>query len=368
MSFQSAFAQVTLNAAPHPTKETVDDRNFIQRLLGIHNAVKWSYYDSSFITDYSKAWTFRFLMENKFNQFLVFNHDRESDQSLLYEPTPHLNLGFGFNHNWLGVNTSFSVPSIDRVMNNENEINTSMFDIQVNVYDVKLVGEFRLQRYKGYYINHFGWKLPNIIGGHNGENFRLAYPNLTTNSFTGNLSYIFNWKQFSYRASYIQTQRQLKSAGSWMAGISYFANSIYNDGDGILGGTTIDFPEMNFQKSVTFGIGLMGGYGYTYVLKKNFYISLTMMPGISYNYTKLTYIEDEPTIDEYRFGLAGVGRFSIGYNKASYFFGLHSALQWNAVFYDTAGLNNINGSFRFVVGKRFNWQLKGKFFHAIGMD
>ncbi|GJM59476.1 DUF4421 domain-containing protein [Persicobacter diffluens] len=341
----------------------IDERNFVQRLLGINNAQKWSHYDTTFIKDYSQDWTLRIFTANKFNQFAVFNKDREVDQSLLYEPTPSTNLGLGFNHNWLGVNASFNFPS----SSNSHDLQTSMMDMQVNVYDVKLVGEFRLQRYQGYHVQHLGWE-DWIKPTERALDVQLAYPNLTTSSFSGNLAYVFNWRKFSYRSSFIQTQRQLQSAGSWLAGATYFLSSIYNDGEGILGESSIHFPEMNFQKSLAIGAGLMGGYGYNLVIRRNFYTSLTFMLGPSYNYTNLEYLAEEPNAKEFRMGFCGVSRFSIGYNKANWFLGIHSALQWNAIFYEKTGLNSYNGSFRFVVGKRFDWKLKGRFFKIVGLD
>lgn len=103
----------------------------------------------------------------------------------------------------------------------------------------------------------------------------LQIPDMRVNSFEGMTGYSFN-KNFSVRALTTQTERQLKSVGTFVpiAGYRlYFVNNLDDDGG---------------QKSRNFEFILGAGYHYTFVMKKQFYASLGLTPGVGYIFTKLT--------------------------------------------------------------------------------
>lgn len=86
-------------------------------------------------------------------------------------------------------------------------------------------------------------------------------------TFAGN--YTFNHRQFSFPAAFTQSYIQRRSAGSWLAGISYQGIEIKNASDELHG-----LPQMRIFIG-NFAIG--GGYGYNFVVKK-WLFHLSAMP------------------------------------------------------------------------------------------
>ena len=73
--------------------------------------------------------------------------------------------------------------------------------------------------------------------------------------------YAFNYRRFSYPAAFNQSYVQLRSAGSWLAGVSYQGGSIETSDE--LKARKPEAPEI----SINVGhIGIGGGYGYNWVI------------------------------------------------------------------------------------------------------
>jgi len=84
--------------------------------------------------------------------------------------------------------------------------------------------------------------------------------------------YTFNYRKFSYDSPFYQFYVQKKSAGSWLAGLSYQGGSI-NTTDKVAG----NVPELRL-KANHFGIG--GGYAYNLVAGKRWLLHLSVVPNL----------------------------------------------------------------------------------------
>ena len=92
--------------------------------------------------------------------------------------------------------------------------------------------------------------------------------------------YLFNGKRFSYCAAYDQSVFQKRSAGSWLAGLSFMGGSVHTNDD-----APAEAPDMHLKVS---NISIGGGYGYNLVCH-NWLFHLTAMPTIIvYNYNNIT--------------------------------------------------------------------------------
>ena len=112
-----------------------------------------------------------------------------------------------------------------------------------------------------------------------------------------------------------QTERQLKSAGSFIPLVAY-RYYIVDDRTPLISSSTS-------QRSNNFEFAISAGYHYTFVIKQNFYFSLGFTPGVGYNFTKLyTRSQSDNMITrskspEFRWD----GRGAIGYNGDRFFAG-----------------------------------------------
>jgi hypothetical protein len=93
--------------------------------------------------------------------------------------------------------------------------------------------------------------------------------------------YIFNHRRFSYPAAFTQSYIQRRSAGSWLAGISYQGGSIETTDE--LKERTPNAPEVDIHIGL---VGIGGGYGYNWVLGKKWLLHFSMLPTfVVYNHS-----------------------------------------------------------------------------------
>lgn len=126
-------------------------------------------------------------------------------------------------------------------------------------------------RHKGYYINNSD----EISDAWQSGDPYLQLPDMRVNSFEGSMGYSFN-EHFSVRALTTQTERQIKSAGTFAPVFGYRLYFVNN------------LTEFSGQKTANVEFIVGAGYQYTFVTKKQFYASLGLTPGFGYIFTKLT--------------------------------------------------------------------------------
>ncbi len=96
--------------------------------------------------------------------------------------------------------------------------------------------------------------------------------------------YTFNHRRFSFPAAFTQSYIQRRSAGSWLAGISYQAGSIKTT-DHLIGRS----PQAPSVRLYVGHLGIGGGYGYNWVLGSKWLFHFSMLPTfVVYNRNNLT--------------------------------------------------------------------------------
>jgi len=150
--------------------------------------------------------------------------------------------------------------------------------------------------------------------------------------------YTFNHHRFSYPAAFTQSYIQRRSAGSWLAGISYQGGSIK---------TTEEMKQKNptaHEVSINVGhIGIGGGYGYNLVLGKRWLLHLSMLPTfVVYNRNKLEISDVKNGAHHMRFNMIFNERAAIVRNFTSRFFGGATLVMTNSLFDDDEVVVNQN--------------------------
>ena len=162
--------------------------------------------------------------------------------------------------------------------------------------------------------------------------------------------YVFNHRSFSYSAAFTQSYIQRRSAGSWLAGISY------------QGGTIETNDELRARNpnatdvSIDVGhVGIGGGYGYNWVLGKKWLLHFSMLPTfVIYNRNKMMVNGERKEAQHMRFNMIFNERAAIVHNfSPRYFAGITLAMN-NSVFDDDVVVVNQNKwRTRAFVGMRF---------------
>lgn len=142
--------------------------------------------------------------------------------------------------------------------------------------------------------------------------------------------YTFNHRNFSYPATFTQSYIQRRSAGSWLAGISYQGGSLK---------TRDELRERNPQApdiKIDFGhIGIGGGYGYNLVLAKKWLLHISMLPTVVvYNRNNMTVNGESKKAQHMRFNMIFNERAAVVHNFSPRYFAGATLVMNNSLFDD----------------------------------
>jgi len=150
--------------------------------------------------------------------------------------------------------------------------------------------------------------------------------------------YTFNHRRFSFPAAFTQSYIQRRSAGSWLAGISYQGGSIETT-DALLARNPLA-PETRIYVG-HFGIG--GGYGYNWVLGRGWLLHFSMLPTfVVYNRNNMTLRGERKEAQRMRFNMIFNERAAIVYSFSPRYFAGATLVMNNSVFDDDVVVVNQN--------------------------
>ena len=280
----------------------------------------------------------KFSLSNNVETFAVHT---KGDNYDLYPNTRNI-ASLGVSYRFISFSVKFAPKFIPG--NNDDDLKgkTSVTGLGAEMHFVHWFQQLSYSRTKGYYLHNTSELDP---GWTPGQPY-LQAPDLVSKIFEGATGYSFN-PAFSFKALTTQTERQLKSAGSFIPLLSYRYYIVDNKATT---GTT--------QKSNNFEAILGAGYYYTLVLKHSFYLSAGAIPGAGLIYTKLT--TRYPTGDVKQNSHSPIVRLNahvaLGYNGEKFFAGVYangfasSYRQQNT----TAVNYNNRLTYQVFVGYRFN--------------
>ena len=150
--------------------------------------------------------------------------------------------------------------------------------------------------------------------------------------------YTFNHRRFSFPAAFTQSYIQRRSAGSWLAGISYQGGSIKTTDE--LKARNPNAPDVRIYVG---HLGIGGGYGYNLVVGKKWLFHLSMMPTfVVFNRNNMTVNDVRREAKRMRFNMIFNERAAIIRNFSSRFFAGATLVMNNSVFDDDVVVVNQN--------------------------
>ena len=142
--------------------------------------------------------------------------------------------------------------------------------------------------------------------------------------------YTFNHRRFSYPAAFTQSYIQRRSAGSWLAGISYQGGSIKTTDD--LKARNPNAPDVRIYIG---HVGIGGGYGYNWVPSKKWLLHLSILPTVVvYNRNNMTVNGKRKEAQHMRLNMLFNERAAVVYNFSPRYFASLTAVVNNSVFKD----------------------------------
>ncbi|MES2133934.1 MAG: DUF4421 family protein [Bacteroidota bacterium] len=239
-------------------------RWYVRKLL----AKKPPAYDTTYIKNNKRRRiTLTLPVSKKFYGFNISDHKK--NRSLNFSPNTYYTIGIHLSN----VIVSFGFSPGLKFGAKKDKGETKSKDFQLTVIGRKLVTDINYQRYRGFYIYNTGDFLNSAAGG----DTTVIRPDINVTSFGINSNYIFNNKKYSLRGAFSFTDVQIKSAGSFMAGV-YHNHVVFSANDS----TFIRFPfinnfspilsEINMISQLSAGVSI--GYGYTFVYKRLIFSAL----------------------------------------------------------------------------------------------
>ena len=170
-----------------------------------------------------------------------------------------------------------------------------------------------------YHENRGGVNLRKFGDINDGKMIKEYFPGVSLYTLGFDAYYFFNNKKYSQGAAYNFAKYQLKSQGSFMAGITITNQKLSIDFSQLPDAVKNKYPDTNQNYYFHYNsYAILGGYGYNWVIAPKLLFNATVMPSIGFSH----YYEDSLEGNKYLLSLNIQGRISLTYNLGNYFFGL----------------------------------------------
>ncbi len=307
--------------------------------------------DSAYIADLSHLFSPRVIAVSKTHR--ISFRDVEGDRSLRYAPNTSVGVGVGFHYKWLGLNVTLPVTSSEA----EENGHTDHFALVANSYGRKIGVDIYAQYYRGFFLNNVrafeeNWQGPPPLNSSMG-----------TITLGGDFYYVFNHKRFSYRAAFLQNERQKKSAGSFILGGYVNMFSLGTDKPVLPPPLEAYFSQkVDVEKVATLNFGVQPGYAHSFVIRDHFFLTASLQFGLGVQLGQYKGRTDEEFTDYRVLTTKGTLRAAMGYNSDRFYTGLtmFSDMQ---VLHGTEGVSieRNTGIIKLFAGYRFSlarWKRK----------
>lgn len=242
------------------------------------------------------------------NDFHSFKVNTDPNNIELYPNTP-TNLLLTLNYEFIAFGIQFSPDFLPENGDEDVRGKTKSLHLTSALVFRHWFAELGYQNVRGFYLKNTN-DFTNLMPG---EPF-IQFPDLHHQGFSLTSGYIHNSK-FSLRSLTTQTERQLKSVGSFIPvfNLDYY---VVNDKSGA--------PSTQKSKNLEATVG--PGYAYTFVFNERFYISLGAFTSVGYLNTKLTTRTPVETFNttQNNFVFRWNARSGLGYNGDRFYGGLYT--------------------------------------------
>ena len=272
---------------------------------------------------------------------LSFEVDNQSDlnEKLSYKPNSSFNAGLGMYLFEVAVEFTFAVPIDERSTNTYGA--SDVRDLQANFLGKNWGVDLYSQKYSGFYV-------PNPNPGTSLSDAYIKRSDIELRNTGMNVVYAVNRNKFSLKAAYNYSERQLKSAGSFI--ISGTLNTFQLQADSsILTSDPTASPA--FRQFRYTALSVAPGYAYS-LIYKSFFLNGVVSLGPAHYWLMDTGRDGAEQYDISINTCADI-RLALGYNGDRIFGGMSFITQSRNIRFDDIRFNNGNYTFKLLVGYRF---------------
>ncbi|HRG78852.1 MAG TPA: DUF4421 family protein [Cyclobacteriaceae bacterium] len=282
------------------------------------------------------------VIKKKELSFGISNRD-DPDSKLNYKPNNAYSLGMGVYLFEVALELSFAIPIGDRSTNTYGA--SDVRDLQAAFLGNHWGADLFHQNYSGFYVAN-----PNATPSSPDPYIKRSDIKLINTGVTG--IYAFSKNKFSLKSAYNYSERQLKSAGSFV--VSGGVNTLRLQADSTVLTqvySPIFYPTSSFKEFQYTGLSLAPGYTYTLVYK-SFFLNGVFSYGPTHYWISYT-AKDQSTKYDISINTFADIRFSLGYNSDRIFGGLSLRAQTREVRFEDIKFTNASSTLRLLVGYRF---------------
>jgi len=274
--------------------------------------------DTNYVQNNQKDLVVRLYGSQKYSSQTIM--DSGEKVSLAYRPSNGYVMGLGFNYKFLGVNigTVFPFAKLD----DSKYGSTKYLDLQSHLYLRFLTVDFFSGYYKGLYLSNTA----DVINTISGDTRQYIRGDISTISGGFGVYANLNPGRYSVRAPFLQNEWQKKSAGQPMIGLEAYWVSSFADSSFIPSQIINQnfFDGNDFNKWRFYSLNFTGGYAYTWVLSRRFFIMGSLNGSVGVGQYLLSPMDGEQLKRVYpNFSLNQ--KFGMGYHFGKYFVGMSLA-------------------------------------------
>jgi hypothetical protein len=259
-------------------------------------------FDTNFIESYAEQFIGRLYGSRKYtNSYWVLDED-----NLRLQPNSTYNIGIGATWKGVTLNIAYGFPFAPWY---EAKGKTKYLDLQTHMYKRNWVIDAYGQFYKGYHTKSI---VPNVPYNYYAD---LKHYQIGLSAYR-----LSNGERYSMAAAYVQTERQLQSAGSWLWGLEAAWNFVDQS---LALNPPFQHLDWTLTKVNNWALGPGFGYGYNFVFLKYFFLAphVTISPQLVYQKTQfveVTGIDLPVLVGKWGVGYAVNSRLAIGINKPTW--------------------------------------------------
>jgi hypothetical protein len=216
-------------------------------------------------------------------------------------------MGIGATYNNLTLNLAYGFGFLN---NNEDKGKTKSIDLQAHLYPRKWALDLLAIKHKGVYLEQGS----DAADGLDNYYYRPDIQQLLI-GFSGYR--LLNPQRFSFNAAMTQNEWQKKSAGSLMVGGLVYYGQIKGDSSLVPKQLESSFPKASGIDNINvLGVGIGGGYAYTLVIAKHFFITGSAIVNLNANFSAVEDMNDQKNKTSIK--PSAVYKAAIGYNSDSW--------------------------------------------------
>lgn len=327
-------------------------------ILGFHAGAQQ---DSAYIRDFRDYGNLSFALEAKGNAIGILGEENEF--LLLSTNNGVPTYGLMFSYKWLNARLTTSAGNL--TYSSPNRGTTDNLGLALGYTGDRWWIRGFYEGYRGYYIANPESYDPSWFRNH--TSFPVK-PDLRSRTLYTNIYYGFNGDEYSHRAMMWQSQRQKKSAGSLMVGMSAGYDRIISDSTIIPSDATPEFDVLsNVSGYETITLAVNVGYAYSIVLPGRWSLGLMFTPGLAGTFGEIEQISGSDRKIPFEWGVMSEARAQLAYHGEKWFGGLsaNSYLLTKPVRGEL--FNNLHTYVRFNVGYRLAMP-KSRFLRKFGLS